>query len=234
MAIEVFNRYEYKYVLDQYQFKNIQKHIMLYMDEDAYNSINKGYKIYNLYVDTIDNNMIRTSLAKPKYKQKLRLRSYNKFENSNDIIFIEIKKKVNGLVNKRRSKITYFDAVNFIKTGRIPEIKEYMNVQVLRELEYILMMDSYEIKTEISYSRSAYFNKNDRDLRISFDSNINSTRHENIYFEDNQYLMEIKAESSMPFWLSTYLSKNKIKSSSFSKYGRDFISTISTKKGELS
>jgi len=50
---------------------------------------------------TQDNQLIRHSVSKPRYKEKLRLRSYG-VPSLDAKVYLEIKKKVNGLVNKRR------------------------------------------------------------------------------------------------------------------------------------
>ena len=46
----------------------------------------------NYYFDTDDFRLIRTSLDKPAYKEKLRLRSY-RYAAKDDLIFAELKKK---------------------------------------------------------------------------------------------------------------------------------------------
>ena len=94
MAIEVFNRYEHKYLLDKESFMKaiavIDKHMVI----DAYNTNNNPYTIANIYFDTTDDYLIRTSLSQPKYKEKLRLRSYG-VPNRDSKVYLEIKKKFN-------------------------------------------------------------------------------------------------------------------------------------------
>lgn len=76
-----------------------------YMVLDAYNRDKAFYQICNIYYDTIDDRLIRASIEKPVYKEKLRLRSYGT-PDMNDNVFVEIKKKYNGIVNKRRTSMT--------------------------------------------------------------------------------------------------------------------------------
>ena len=102
MAIEVFNRYEVKYLLNQTQYENILSAVPEYMTSDQYNKNNTFYSISNLYLDSNEDYFIRRSIEKPVFKEKLRLRAYGT-PALDDIVYLEIKKKFKGLVNKRRT-----------------------------------------------------------------------------------------------------------------------------------
>ena len=102
MAIEVFNRYEVKYFLNQTQYENILSAVPEYMTSDQYNKNNTFYSISNLYLDSNEDYFIRRSIEKPVFKEKLRLRAYGT-PALDDTVYLEIKKKFKGLVNKRRT-----------------------------------------------------------------------------------------------------------------------------------
>lgn len=234
MAIEVFNRFEHKYMLERNTFFKVLEVMDNHMVLDSYNKDHKPYTIANICFDTPDDYLIRTSLSKPVYKEKLRLRSYG-VPKLNSKVYLEIKKKFNGIVNKRRTTLKLHEAYDFIKTGKRPEIKEYMNVQVLKELEYFLKIYDLSPKLYLAYDRIAYFDRDNADLRISFDMNIRSRRYDlaleaGDYGEkllpDNVYLMEIKTAMSKPLWLTHMLSELDIKRKSFSKYGTEFRKTV--------
>jgi len=231
MAIEVFNRYENKYILNEKTFYKLQNKLMEYMELDEYNKKCETYKICNIYYDTPDSNLIRTSLSKPKYKEKLRLRSYN-VPNRESKVYMEIKKKYNGLVNKRRSAMILSEAIEFLKTGEITKVEPYMNKQVLNEIAYILDTHYLIPKLYLSYERRALFDIGKNDLRISFDQNIITRRYDlnlesGIYgdklLEEGKWLMEIKVANSMPVWLTHLLSDYNIYPVSFSKYGTEYL-----------
>ena len=103
------------------------------------------------------------------YKEKLRLRAYG-VPKITDTVYFEIKKKAFGIVNKRRTAMKLGEAYKFIKIG------DYMNKQVVRELDDFLTRYKVEPKLYLAYDRIAYFEKNNPDLRISFDTNIRSRR----------------------------------------------------------
>ena len=106
MAIKTFKRKEIKFLLDINQFNELLNTIDLYMNPDEYCVGGKEYGIFNIYYDTNDSFLIRESLSKPYYKEKLRVRSYYSPAHSDDKVFIEIKKKIGGIVTKRRAAMT--------------------------------------------------------------------------------------------------------------------------------
>ncbi len=236
MAIEVFNRYEHKYLLDRDTFLKVIKVLDEHMDMDSHNKDHGPYTIANIYFDTPDDYLIRTSLSKPIYKEKLRLRAYG-VPTSDSKVFLEIKKKFKGLVNKRRTKLKLSEAYDFVASGVPPKPEEYMNIQVVREIEYFLKIYNLSPKLYLAYDRIAYFEKNNTDLRISFDMNIRSRRY-NLKFEDGDYgekllsddvyLMEIKTSMAKPLWLVELLSDLEIKRRRFSKYGTEFKQMINS------
>lgn len=230
MGIEVFNRNESKFLIDRLIYKELEDRLLKYMELDEYNKENEFYTISNIYFDTKENNLIRHSLSKPEYKEKLRLRAYG-VPKEDEKVYLEIKKKVCGVVNKRRTKLKLGEAYDFVATGEKPTIKKYMNSQVLNEINYILKIYDLEPKLYLAYDRKAFFSKTDRHLRITFDSNIRTRRHdlklesgdcgENLLDKD-KWIMEVKAKNNMPFWLASVLSEYKIYKTSFSKYGNEY------------
>jgi hypothetical protein len=239
MAIEVFNRYEKKYMLDAETYKTVAARLADYMEPDAYcrrqaatpdETGGRAYTIRNIYFDTEDDQIIRHSLEKPLYKENLRMRSYGGGVDPEGKVFLEIKKKANGLVNKRRTKMTLRDAERFVRDGHI-ELRKGMNGQVVREIEYLFARRPLKAAVYLAYDRRAWFSKDDHDLRISFDTGIRTRRTQlslaardygRPLIEDGRYLMEIKTAHSMPLWLCKILSEQRVYPCSFSKYGTEY------------
>jgi SPX domain protein involved in polyphosphate accumulation len=230
MAIEVFNRHENKYRLDERTFALLQARLSEYMLTDAYNEQKYTYQICNIYYDTDDDFLIRTSLSKPTYKEKLRLRSYGT-PKGDAKVYVEIKKKLKGVVNKRRSAMRLGEAYDFLSSGEAPELQQYMNGQVINEISYMLSKYRLIPKVYLSYERRAFFGAENSDLRVSFDTNIITRRHDlrlesGIYGEsllpDGVWLMEIKSSGSFPLWLARMLSELEIYPTGFSKYGTEY------------
>ncbi|VYT87926.1 VTC domain-containing protein [Clostridium tertium] len=232
MAIKSFQRYEKKFILNETQYKKLLPILYEYMNEDKFCKNGENYSIYSIYYDTLDNQVIRHSINKPYYKEKLRLRSYKSPIGENDKVFLELKKKINGIVNKRRATLTLKEAYMFLEYNIRPKSIDYLNNQVLDEIEYYLDNNKVSPKVYISYSRKAFFGKNDKDFRITFDSNIISRRDNlsmqlGVYGErilpNKSYLMEVKILGAIPIWLSKIMSELEIYNTHFSKYGNEYI-----------
>ena len=167
MAIEVFNRYEKKYLIDEVTFKSLLNRISDYMELDKYNKNGQFYSISNIYYDTDDNRLIRSSIEKPVYKEKLRMRSYGT-PNAHDKVFLEIKKKYNGIVNKRRTSIVLKDAYRYMENGTFPYETECLNRQVLKEIDYYLSKTKIYPTVFIGYERNAFFDKDNSIFKFKF------------------------------------------------------------------
>jgi hypothetical protein len=231
MTISTFKRYETKFLLNKTQYHAIIPTLMQHMHLDNFCRDEREYTICNVYYDTDDSSIIRNSLAKPHYKEKLRLRSYSLLNSPSSQVFLELKKKIGGVVNKRRAVMTLGEAYNFLERGIRPQNIDYMNAQVLNEIAYFLRNNVVKPAVYISYDRKALFGKDNADFRITFDHNI-ITRREDIciekgrfgddLLEPNKYLMEAKIFSALPMWLTSLLSSNHIYGTSYSKYGNEY------------
>lgn len=217
----VFKRVEKKYLLDSRQYEKILEVIAPYMAADDYGKTT----ICNIYFDSPWDELIINSIEKPVYKEKFRIRSYG-VANDGSTVFLEIKKKFQGVVYKRRIAMSISEAEAFIKTG---DFSFNPRNNIPNEIDYMLKKYSLTPKVFIAYDRTAYFGIDNKDLRITFDENIRS-RYENITLKSDAnckplidmgtYLMEIKIPGAMPMWMSRVLSENSIFPTSFSKYGK--------------
>ncbi|WP_240842792.1 polyphosphate polymerase domain-containing protein [Acidaminobacter sp. JC074] len=220
-----FKRKELKYVITKEQKSLLLKAISDCIVPDKY----EKYMISNVYLDTIDKRLIGYSILKPLYKEKIRIRSYGRV-NSDEHVFIELKKKYKGIVYKRRISMPYGESKAYLlgsssRTGQIENEIDYF-LEYYGEL-YPSML--------IAYNRHAFSGKEDATLRITFDDNItwrdydvnlSSEIYGNKLLDDNQCLLEIKCSSAMPIWLARALSENHIYKLSFSKYGQAYKGTI--------
>ena len=238
MTIEVFNRVEKKDVISEEEYDKFYEEIKEYMDTDKYCKDGQFYSINNIYYDTETDALIRASIEKPVYKEKLRLRSYG-VPTLDKKVFLEIKKKYKGVVNKRRTKLLLQQAYDFTEKGIIPTEGDYINHQVVKELDYFIRFYKPMPKLFLAYDRMAMFGKEDNNLRITFDRNIR-TRRENLRLEmgdegeqlldEGQVLMEIKTPTSFPLWLTEILTRMEIKNNSFSKYGTEYKNYVLNEK----
>jgi SPX domain protein involved in polyphosphate accumulation len=161
----VFKRVEKKYLLTANVYEDLILRLAPFIERDSYGL----HTICNIYYDTERYDLIRNSIEKPKYKEKLRLRSYG-IPTADSRVFLEIKKKYKGTVFKRREEMTLFETQELLENGSFPEKKS----QILNEIEYFLKFYHPEPKLFLAYDREAYSGKEDSSLRITFDRNIRS------------------------------------------------------------
>ncbi len=230
----VFRRYELKYLLTRSQKERILEYIQPYMSLDKYGRTT----IRNIYFDTENYRLIRRSIEKPVYKEKIRIRSYLN-EKSEDKVFVELKKKYEKVVYKRRLSMRADEAINWLTGNEV----HTLDSQIAREIDYFIHYYGNLVPTLfLSYEREAYYSKQGDDLRITFDENVRC-RQENIGFqydttgipvlEEDKVLMEIKCSGGIPLWMTEILSKEQIYKTSFSKYGTAYKKIIFPKlKGE--
>lgn len=215
----VFKRYEKKYLLNRKQYERILAFLGSYMKQDNYGL----HTIRNIYYDTDNYDLIRTSLGKPIYKEKFRVRSYKQVSDKNPV-FLELKKKYDGIVYKRRETLTLSEANAYLMYQQQP----FKSGQIMREIDWFLNLNNISPKIYIAYDRIALFSENDPNLRITFDHNIRFRDYDldlscgaygKELLERDQYLMELKVTNAMPLWLADFLAAEQIFQTSFSKYG---------------
>lgn len=219
MAQAVFNRYEKKYLVPQDIYYELRHQLEPYMHEDQYGL----HTICNIYYETPDAELVRRSIEKPIYKEKLRLRSYG-IPDMNSVVFLEIKKKYRSVVNKRRIQLTLQEAYDYMERGIRPQKES----QILHEIDFFLHRYPLSRGLYLAYDRIALVSRQDQEFRVTFDRNIRS-RHTHMGLEEGDsgelllpegyYLMESKIMGATPLWFTEILSKLAIYPVSFSKYG---------------
>ncbi|NLA76874.1 MAG: polyphosphate polymerase domain-containing protein [Clostridiales bacterium] len=216
----VFQRNEMKYLLNTEQFRGMERLTEKYMRPDDYSK----YTIGNVYFDTEHFDLIRNSIEKPVYKDKLRLRCYGVPKNS-DPVFLEIKKKFKGVVGKRRMQFTAEDLYMYMNYAVLPPNADS---QIFRELDYFISYYKPQPKVYLAYDREAFASDAEAELRVTFDRDIRyrtddlDVRHGDrgeLLLPPGKYLMEIKALGSIPLWMSRALGEMEIYPASFSKIG---------------
>ena len=226
MYIQNFKRTEKKYVLNEKEYQMIMTKLEPHIKKDTY------YKstICNIYFDTDHYDLIQTSLEKPLYKEKVRLRSYQ-IPTLKDEVFLEIKKKYKGIVGKRRIQLKLIDFYHYLES----DFDENFDSQIGKELNYTFHYYHLKPKIFIAYDRLSYYSKENKEFRITFDTNIRS-RDYNLrlelgdygknYFQEKKYIMEIKALDAFPLWFVKILEECQVYPNSFSKYGSIYMKKL--------
>ena len=213
-----FQRIEKKYLLTYSQYRAMKRGMAPYVRPDAFSN----YAICNVYFDTEDYQLIRTSLEKPVYKEKLRVRSYG-VPGNRDKVFVELKKKYDGVVYKRRITLEAQEAAAYLAGARLRN-----ESQISREIDWFMKSYQPVPKAFIGYDREAYAGRENPELRVTFDTNLRGRGADvdlragdygQLILPEETVLLELKIPGSAPMWLARLLSENEIFSTSFSKYG---------------
>ena len=221
----IFERTEKKYVISVKQKEQLLSKIMDKIYPDEYGATT----IQSIYWDTDNFRLIRASMSKPVYKEKLRIRAYGQVK-PNDSVFVELKKKYAGITYKRREKIKAYNANRFYFNGQ----KNIKN-QILREIKWTIDYYKLSPKMLVCYDREAYYSKESKEVRITFDENPRY-RTKDLYLSKpcvgesilpkGMVIMEIKTLNSMPMWISSCLTKMRIFPTSFSKYAAAYMQEL--------
>ena len=223
----VFKRYELKYLLTLEQKEKILEAMSPYMALDSYGRTT----IRNIYLDTDNYRLIRRSIEKPAYKEKLRIRSYAQTTESS-AVFVELKKKYDKVVYKRRLPLSERDAMAWV----CGEDNCPVNTQISREIDYFInFYGKLNPSVFLSYEREAYYERDGGDFRVTFDDNILCRETDvslcsPVYGEpilpEGKVLMELKCSGGIPLWMVKVLSRERIYKTSFSKYGTAYSALI--------
>ena len=223
-----FKRYEVKYILTRSQRDRLTEAMKGHLALDMYGR----NTIRNIYFDTDSYRLVRDSIEKPLYKEKLRVRSYRKAE-GDSAVFVELKKKFESVVYKRRLALPHRAAMDALESGApLP-----VNSQIGREIEQFRAFygDTLQPAIFLTYEREAYFPTEEVDFRLTLDENIRwRTDLINLgadvfgtsVLDGGQVLMEIKTPGGIPLWMVRFLSEHRIRRVSFSKYGTAYLEML--------
>lgn len=229
----VFERYEIKYLLNRRQKERVLRAMEPCMEPDGYGRS----VIRNLYYDTDTYRLARTSLEKPVYKEKLRVRSY-RAASPEDRVFVELKKKYDSVVYKRRVGIAEGQAMAYLAG----ETSAPVRTHITEEIDYFLKFyQTLRPRVFLSYEREAFYAREPGCLRVTLDENL-LFREEDLslgcgvygeaLLEPGQTLMEVKTPGGIPLWMVKILSEERIRRASFSKYGSAYQTMFMRERGE--
>ena len=186
--------------------------------------------VCNFYLDTPDSRIIRASLDAVAFKEKLRLRTYGA-PRPEGVAFLEIKRKYNGVVYKRRIQTTCNRAMDYFASGRLPG-----EGQIMREIDYAMQFYGMpQPKVFLCYEREAFFVRDCPALRLTFDTDVRYRATDLFAGCDTsgktlllpgEALLEFKTDAAMPRWMLEVFRALDVRPASFSKYGRAYADML--------
>ena len=223
---EFFRRVEKKYILTREQYLFFKEAIKEKMIEDEHGKST----ICNIYFDSNQYDLIRHSITKPVFKDKIRLRSYN-IPTIDSTVFLEVKRKYNQIVSKRRIEMKLNEFYKYLNN----EESQIEESQIKKELDYYFKFYNLKPTMFLSYYRRAFYDKDNMDLRLTFDSHVLARNYDlelekgnyGVHIlEKNKYIMEIKTLGAIPMWFVKLLNQLQIVPCGFSKYGEAYTQLV--------
>lgn len=220
--IAVMQRVELKYILSPAQTALLKRAMEGHMEPDMFGLT----PIASLYYDTQDDRLIRASLEKPLFKEKLRLRSYGLATECSPV-YLELKRKADGIVYKRRVQTTTQQAAAFLSGAEELCAPGQISREITRFRDY---NGALVPACLIIYDRTAYVER-DGDLRLTIDRNpryrmdhlsLTHSMEGTSLLPPGCSILELKVQNAMPLWLARALSDAHIYKTSFSKYGEAY------------
>jgi hypothetical protein len=227
-------RTEYKYLVATTLIDDLRRMLWPHVEMDPYSAVRPGheYTVRSIYLDTGNLSFYHEKLQGLKERKKLRIRGYNEFAPAAQV-FLEIKRKTGRAVTKYRSLLPYENLLPFLESG---EVDKYVPVWPEREQDrenarrflFHYHMQALRPTVSILYEREAFFFKFDHRLRITFDKNLRakSTATFDCLFSEaqlrrafpNHFILEVKTNSGIPFWLQVILNRLDLHQAALSKY----------------
>lgn len=234
MAVNMrFKRYELKFIIESTQREALLKAMEGHLALDSFGHS----EIRNIYYDTDSWRLIRRSIEKPWYKEKLRVRSYGQSTDDSPV-FIELKKKYEKVVYKRRLSLPYLKAMDGLCSDNVLNVAE-SDRQVALEIENFKSFygPSLHPAMLLSYEREAFYPIDGVDFRLTIDENLLWRVGEidlrapiggQFILPPEQMILELKTPGGLPIWVTRFLSAQRIYKTSFSKYGTAYKQMIAS------
>jgi hypothetical protein len=216
MINQTIKREEFKYYIHDLDAKIVSETLqkILMLDKNA-NPITREYTVSSLYFDTFDSQDLNEKLDGILERKKYRMRIYN---NNLDTIKFETKKRVGTFISKDSERLSLKSAERIIANCFDKESKISVNfASVLSSLN----LKAYRSRVIVEYDREAYYLPLDKNLRTY------NTHKDLLFlddkptvpvFLDNNQILEIKFENSLPNFIKNILSNFSLYRCSISKY----------------
>ena len=182
----------------------------MFKEQYSQRTVNSIYFDTDIYQDVWDN------INGFGNRKKIRLRWYNNLNNSE--VFIEEKKKINFVTQKKVEKIGVFknfdDLANYIKS------KDFEHINFILDKKINLKKTLF-----IQYRRN-YYELPNKKLRLTVDNNLNIfQKYPTQYLQLDKTIVELKYDLKNSSFVNSFIKNNNLdnRNQKFSKYVNSFI-----------
>lgn len=227
--LHAFNRYEIKYLVDEFDVPRLREELSARMDTDPYSPVG-GYPVTSLYYDTADLRFYWEKIEGLKFRRKLRVRYYGAPDACTDDteVQVEIKQRVNRVTQKRRLSLPYGTARRWL------DDRETITVEGSRAQAFVnevtILVGNLDLRPIVTtgYLREAFVGREaDLGLRVTIDHRVHGRDRDFHFAADvpNRFtvppklaVVEIKANERIPYWatdLTAHLDMSVIRMSKY-------------------
>lgn len=232
-----FKRIEQKYILTLEQKAELLQLLQNEIIPDEYGKNNGNYQLESCYYDTDDLLFYHEKIGKKEIRKKIRIRRYvdeNAIFDENSPVFVEIKEKIGEITQKRRVKMSYREAKDFLEKQILPKYQE-KHAEIIAEIAELAAL-GLKPQTLTKYDRQAFFGKNsDTGLRLTFDTAVEYRASDTTFgktslsdgkiIDTGVTILEMKALGNFPQHILDFFQKNGIQPARMSKYAKSVESS---------
>lgn len=205
-------RFEFKYVLTEYQARDVIASLAGRMQLDEHSSWD-GYFVRSLYYDTRDYHFLRQKIDGEFIRMKLRLRTYDR-PGAVSRVNAEIKTRIGEKI------------VKHVFPAKVQgEGLSGLRVEGSGDFLHLCHSLCLEPKVLIDYTRLAFASKHPPYLRVTLDRDMRAKRAgmlnnavEDMRRIDSGTILEIKTQDEIPAWLSNLIRNHRTMAQPNSKY----------------
>ena len=226
---QLFTRYEFKYYLNNSiskQIENEAKHFMSY-DDFAVNLPDNQYFVRSLYYEDNSFSNFFEKVDGIKSRRKFRIRTYGNSLNKNLPIFLEIKGRHLERTFKKRTAIDSKHLELFLNSEQNSKLLEiYPNNSIINDFVFDSIKKKIKPCVLVDYKRRPYINNFGLYFRLTFDSNIVSSKSKILFYKKSTPLecksgytiLEVKFDRSIPAWFHRIIQSYSLTRKSISKF----------------
>ncbi|MFC1635990.1 VTC domain-containing protein [Planctomycetota bacterium] len=219
-----------KYHITESKAAAIARYVGNFLQMDRYSKLQRrgDYPIVSLYLDSGDLQLCRESLGGHKNRFKLRIRSYT--DEPEYPRFFEIKRRMNTIIMKSRTRVMDADVPNLLAGLPLPTQAFTADVKTINQFQ--LYMNSIRARPAVlvRYMRHAFEGDSNNRVRVTFDrelaykvTNLPEVRlggsgWQRNPFNINGVILEIKFTGNFPAWLTEMVKYFNLRQRSISKY----------------
>ncbi len=208
---------------------NLRANLLGYLDYDDYAARrpSKEYTVRSIYLDSPDFKCYYEKLDGIHTRKKLRIRGYNRREDT-PRVFFEIKRKNDNFVSKDRARVPIRDIRNALQNSNSVMYLDDEERKYLNNFYFYYHLRRLEPKVLVVYDREPFQCKFGSNLRITIDKNLRSKvvyDYDMLFDEEdlvssfrNEFILEIKFYQVLPEWIDKVIGRYDLTRIAVSKY----------------